>query len=781
MNLRNHLCVSSFAALVIGAGIFGAGVSTAPAVESSQGMEVLTRGPVHEAFAETVSFDPTPGIIVTKQPPNLIEEVMPDQRPAGDNVAWIPGYWGWDEDQGDFLWISGIWRNLPPEREWIPGYWSALDTGHQWTSGYWQDAEADEVTYLPEPPRSLETGPNIAATSDDQTWMPGSWQYQENRYAWRAGTWVTARPNWCWTPSYYRWAPRGYVYVDGYWDYPVVSRGVIFAPVRFEAAYYEEPDFYYSPQTVISLSVFSNHLFLRPNYGHYYFGDYYESRYYNRYYPSYCYGSRYRGYDPIYNHYRWENRHDRNWDRQRQDYYEHRRDHADARPPQTWNDLNNRSEGDRERGDYGVADRYDRVVRNPKDGSKRFQSVSNDERQRFVSQKNDLRNYGRERQQREVNGGRAKGEQVGSALATREKANRSPLAGKRTDRSEKDGGPPERLQKRHSKRGEIASNGGGNRKASQTGRKDLDRTEAPGGRQSNKRNENATADNTARTSRESRTQPGQRRADSGSTKGKQSQADFNGRPSAIAGGKAEVNRSPGSKGDARVPGQGERKQNQPRLESQANGKRPDSPNFQRQEQPAPQRQATPKNERRSPQSEPGRSSRQEAPSRKAQVAPTRQSFPGATDPRTQPQPQRQKVERQRERPRPQQALPQRQQSSRPEPRQAQQAPQRQRAEQPRPQQAQPQRQQASRSEPRQTQQSPQRQRAEQPRPQQAQPQRQQAPRSEPRQTQQVPQRQRSEPQRQQQSQNSAARPQAEPRSSGRGTESKSGDRRSRQD
>ena len=165
---------------------------------------------------------------------------MPDQRPAGDNVAWIPGYWGWDEDQNDFLWISGIWRNLPPGREWIPGYWSTVDTGHQWTSGYWQDAEATEVSYLPEPPRSVERGPNIAATSDDQTWIPGNWQYQQDRYAWRAGYWVTARENWCWTPSYYRWAPRGYVYVDGYWDYPVVNRGVIFAPVRFQRSRSEE-------------------------------------------------------------------------------------------------------------------------------------------------------------------------------------------------------------------------------------------------------------------------------------------------------------------------------------------------------------------------------------------------------------------------------------------------------------------------------------------------------------------------------------------------------------
>ena len=122
MNLKNYFCVSGIAAIAIGGGFWGAGVSPAWGIEASAGMEVMTRGPVHEAFAETVAFDPAAGIIVSQQPPTLIEEVMPDQRPAGDNVAWIPGYWGWDEDQNDFLWISGIWRNLPPGREWVPGY-----------------------------------------------------------------------------------------------------------------------------------------------------------------------------------------------------------------------------------------------------------------------------------------------------------------------------------------------------------------------------------------------------------------------------------------------------------------------------------------------------------------------------------------------------------------------------------------------------------------------------------------------------------------------------------
>jgi hypothetical protein len=37
------------------------------------GVEVLTRGPVHEAFAETITFDPEPGIVAPKAPPEPIE------------------------------------------------------------------------------------------------------------------------------------------------------------------------------------------------------------------------------------------------------------------------------------------------------------------------------------------------------------------------------------------------------------------------------------------------------------------------------------------------------------------------------------------------------------------------------------------------------------------------------------------------------------------------------------------------------------------------------------
>ena len=232
--------------------------------EAEVGVQVLTRGPVHEAFAETVTFDPEPGILVSKAPPATIEELPPDQKPEGANVAWIPGYWGWDDERSDFLWVSGVWRMLPPGRQWVPGYWGRSTQGFRWTSGYWAKANVSEVEYLPEPPATVEVGPNITASSVDQTWLPGCWVWQQGRYAWRPGFWAAVEPDWVWFPAHYVWAPRGYVFVDGYWDYSIGRRGVLFAPVYFDAGVYRRPGFSYSPTTVIDLGVFASHLFLRP-------------------------------------------------------------------------------------------------------------------------------------------------------------------------------------------------------------------------------------------------------------------------------------------------------------------------------------------------------------------------------------------------------------------------------------------------------------------------------------------------------------------------------------
>jgi hypothetical protein len=370
------------------------------------GAQVLTRGPVHEAFAGIVTFNPEPGIVVTKAPPDVIEEVPPDERPEGNNVSWIPGYWAWDDERSDFLWISGTWRALPPGREWMAGYWGKTAQGYQWISGYWADTTVRETTYLPPPPATLETGPNIAAPSMEYTWTPGCWIWYQGRYAWRPGYWVQGRADWDWSPAHYVWTPRGHIFVGGFWDYSVARRGVLFAPVYFESAVYARRDYHYSPRIVIDLGVFTDHLFLRPRYHHYYFGDYYAASYHQGgFHTSFSFHSSRHGYDPIFSHQRWVHRRDRDWEHRVESSYQYRRDHETARPPRTWSAQRNINPSATESQQHrvAVATSIDQLAKR-KDSPMRFQPVARDERQKLAQRGREVQESREQRRTVEARG-----------------------------------------------------------------------------------------------------------------------------------------------------------------------------------------------------------------------------------------------------------------------------------------------------------------------------------------------------------------------------------------
>ena len=210
---------------------------------SQTGPEVLTRGPIHEAFAEVVSYNPQPGQIVSKEPPKAIEEVPPAEKPEGD-YTWIPGYWAWDQDRENFIWVTGAWRIPPPGTTWVPGYWNQAANGHQWVGGYWGPAantataseSTSETVYLPTPPQSVESGASTPAPSPDHFWVPGYWYWVDGQYVWRAGYWGRCQPDWVWIPARYVWTPGGYVFLAGHWDYALAKRGVVFCPVYFANA-----------------------------------------------------------------------------------------------------------------------------------------------------------------------------------------------------------------------------------------------------------------------------------------------------------------------------------------------------------------------------------------------------------------------------------------------------------------------------------------------------------------------------------------------------------------
>jgi hypothetical protein len=291
--------------------------SQAPAAEAlppvPKGVEVMARGPVHEAFA-TPTSEPKATPIVPKKPPEPLEEMPPEQRPEGD-VVWIAGYWAWDDDRNDFLWVSGCWRTKPPDKEWVPGYWREEGKGWQWVPGFWQESEgagkAKAVTYYPEPPAPPQVAPPGAPPAPDTFYVPGYYVWTGDHYVWHAGYWARVQPGYVWVPAHYRWTPYGYVYVAGYWDYALPRRGMLYAPVVVDVAVVPA-GFVYTPVYAVSDVVVLDTLFVRPCCCCYYFGDYYGPRYVGLGFESCVIYSR-RHYDAIVVYQCWEHRAEPRW------------------------------------------------------------------------------------------------------------------------------------------------------------------------------------------------------------------------------------------------------------------------------------------------------------------------------------------------------------------------------------------------------------------------------------------------------------------------------------
>ena len=117
--------------------LYGEDSTQPPPTPSQEQPEVLTRGPVHEAFAEPVDLNTQPGVVAPTQPPANIVENPPSDKPVGDQYVWVPGYWAWDSERNDYIWVSGCWRAAPPGRYWVPGYWSKTGLGWEWVPGFW--------------------------------------------------------------------------------------------------------------------------------------------------------------------------------------------------------------------------------------------------------------------------------------------------------------------------------------------------------------------------------------------------------------------------------------------------------------------------------------------------------------------------------------------------------------------------------------------------------------------------------------------------------------------
>jgi hypothetical protein len=276
-----------------------------------EGMQVAPRGPIHEAFAQPLSLNPEPGPLVAKQPPPLVPELPPEQKPEGDNVQWIPGYWAWDSEKNDYLWVSGVYRNMPPGRKYIPGYWAQTDDGFRWVAGYFTPAQQAEIPLVPQPPASLDNGPSIPAPDDNSFYTPGIWVYNGTEFVWRPGFWSPYRQGWVWIPSCYQWTPGGYAFVNGYWDYSLADRGLLFAPMYFNDPLWQTPGWYYRPRLLLGIADLLSYLWCRPGYPCYFYGNYWGPGFaglgFNPWFGGPWWGN------PLFNYYRWHNRGNPTW------------------------------------------------------------------------------------------------------------------------------------------------------------------------------------------------------------------------------------------------------------------------------------------------------------------------------------------------------------------------------------------------------------------------------------------------------------------------------------
>ncbi|HSQ56019.1 MAG TPA: hypothetical protein VLM40_09750, partial [Gemmata sp.] len=259
-------------------------LAPAPVEQPEPGMKVLDKGPVHEAFAQPGAETRGKGVTAPKAPPPPIPEIPPETKPEGANVTWVPGYWSWDKDLKDFIWVSGFYRNAPEGRVWQAGEWTKSAGGtYAYSPGFWRPSNMNSWRVdLPEPPKSVENGPSTPSSSPDGIWVPGQWEYMNGQYAWRPGYWAYPNGNQVWQPGQYLANGSGYSYCPGYWDYPLEYRGYLNAPVYFSQPLWLNNGWAYRPRFGIGLGLGSgwgygglfDSMYIDPGYNSYYYGNY---------------------------------------------------------------------------------------------------------------------------------------------------------------------------------------------------------------------------------------------------------------------------------------------------------------------------------------------------------------------------------------------------------------------------------------------------------------------------------------------------------------------------
>ncbi len=295
-----------------GPSVQGMNTLTLQLLPTEHGYSVVLAGPVHEALLSLSEIAPldVKSIVVSSSPPPPVREQAPQARDAiasevpqfvGNDVQWISGYWAWLDDSERFVWVSGLYRDVPPGRRWMPGAWGKSEDSYRWTSGYWaetnegtQAATRGIVSAEPLPPRRDES--STAPPNKDSFWIPGQWLVEDNRdaarqdkqkdsprevgYRWRPGYWSQRAGEWIWQVAQYIPTPQGYVYVSGYWDYEPHFRGQAYAAVVFDTSTPGIDRLTFVPRYPLCRPAATLlHLFSKPGSCNYFYGDFYDRSY----------------------------------------------------------------------------------------------------------------------------------------------------------------------------------------------------------------------------------------------------------------------------------------------------------------------------------------------------------------------------------------------------------------------------------------------------------------------------------------------------------------------
>jgi|GEM_PF-1987088 len=202
----------------------------------AQTIQPYENGPVHEAFVAPVSAELLIDA-VEFEPPELINERIPKQLDI--QAEWISGYWKWDLNANDFVWVSGVWRRPPPGHQWISSFWKEYKGDWIRVPGYWSRIPEQSADFISMPPPDPIDENMAPPPSSNYFWVNGHWYFMFNQheYQWVPGHWEEFDPQWVLVPAHYVWRPGGYVYIPAYWDWPIEERGTAYASVMIDPDY----------------------------------------------------------------------------------------------------------------------------------------------------------------------------------------------------------------------------------------------------------------------------------------------------------------------------------------------------------------------------------------------------------------------------------------------------------------------------------------------------------------------------------------------------------------